>query len=139
MVNLDTTNWLLGVIAVASAMQMLMLIGAGIAGYRLYSQLTATVSDLEARHVAPLRQQVDGILDDVHKITSRVSDQTARVDHAISETVERVDETAERVRYSVREKVSRATGIIRGVRAVIAELLTTESPHKPPAEAGGRL
>ena len=138
MVN-ETTNWLLGVIALASAVQMLMLIGAAIVGYRLYRQTTDAMTDIEARHIAPLRQQVDGILVDLHRITSRVSDRTERVDDAISDTMGRVDETAERVKVSVREKVWRATGIVRGIRAVIASVLTTEPAHEPAAEAGGRL
>ncbi|HEY7501699.1 MAG TPA: hypothetical protein VH740_24480 [Vicinamibacterales bacterium] len=133
--DLQTTNWLLAVIAVASAVQMLAIIGAGIAGFRMYRQVTATLADLETRHVAPLRQQVDRILDDVHGITARVSHRTERVDHAISDTIERVDETKERVKHSVREQVWRATGVIRGIRAVIASLLTTE----PPVEARGRV
>jgi hypothetical protein len=139
MVDLETTNWLLGVVAVASAVQTLMLIGAGIAGYRLYRQLSQTTAELEARHIAPLRQQLDGILGDVHRITARVSEQTERVDHAISGTIERVDETAERVKYSLREQVARATGILRGIRAVIASFLTTEQVPKSHAEASGRL
>jgi hypothetical protein len=139
MVNLETTNWLLGVMAVASAVQTLLLVGAVIVGFKLYRQLTETVAEMEVRHIAPLRRQVDAILVDVQKVAARVSHQTERVDQAISGTIERVDETAERVKYSVREKVSRATGIVRGVRAVIMSLLTTESTHKPPAEAGGRV
>jgi hypothetical protein len=139
MVNLETTNWLLGVMAVASAVQTLLLVGAVIVGFKLYRQLTETVAEMEVRHIAPLRLQVDAILVDVQKVAARVSHQTERVDQAISGTIERVDETAERVKYSVREKVSRATGIVRGVRAVIMSLLTTESTHKPPAEAGGRV
>ena len=138
-VDLETTNWLLGVLAVASAVQTLILIGVGIAGYRLYRQLSQTATELESRHVAPLRQQLDGILGDVHRITARVSHQTERVDDAITGTIDRVDETAERVKYSVREQVSRATGIVRGIRAVIASLLTTDSVPKSHAEAGGRL
>jgi predicted P-loop ATPase/GTPase len=138
-VDLETTNWLLGVLAVASAVQTLLLIGVGIAGYRLYQQVSQTTAELEARHIAPLRQQLDGILNDVHRITARVSDQTERVDHAISGTIERVDETAERVKYSLHEQIARATGILRGIRAVIASLLTTEPVAKSHAEAGGQL
>ncbi|HET7218969.1 MAG TPA: hypothetical protein VFJ02_13025 [Vicinamibacterales bacterium] len=138
MVN-ETTNWLLGVIAVASALQTLMLIGGAIVGFRLYRQTTQTVTELESRHIAPLREQVDAILADVHRITARVSDRTERVDDAITDTMGRVDETAERVKHSVREKVWRATGIVRGVRAVIASVLTSEPTHKPAAEAGSRL
>lgn len=135
MVN-ETTNWLLGVIALASAVQMLMLIGAAIVGYRLYRQTTEAITELEVRHVAPLRQQVDTILENVHRITARVSDRTERVDDAITDTMGRVDETAERVRHSVREKVWRATGIVRGIRAIIASVLTTEPAHEPAAARG---
>jgi hypothetical protein len=137
-VDLATTNWLLGVMAVASAVQTLLLIGGAIFAYRAYRQLSVAATELEVRHLAPLRQQVDAILGDLQRITTRVSHRTERVDDAISGTIERVDETAERVKYNVREQVSRAAGIVRGVRAIIASLLTTEPAHKPPAEAGGR-
>jgi methyl-accepting chemotaxis protein len=144
MVNLETTNWLLGVIALASAVQMLAIIGMGIAGYRmyrrtteLYQQTSETLAQLEVRHIAPLRQQVDAILGNVHAVTSRVSHQTQRADDAITSTIDRVDETAERVKHSVRDKVSQVTGVVRGVRAVIMSLLTNDAPPKPRAEAGG--
>jgi uncharacterized protein YoxC len=137
-VNLHTTNWMLGVIAVASALQTLMLIGLAVVSYRLYRQVSTTVADLESRHVAPLRRQVDTILTDVQAIAARVSHQTERVDQAINGAIEQVDETADRLKGTLREKVSRATGVIRGLRAIITSLLTTESAHKPRLEAGGR-
>jgi uncharacterized protein YoxC len=146
MVNLETTNWLLGAIAVASVVQTLMLVAMGIAGFRLYRQTTAALEELESRHVAPLRQQVDGVLTQVHSvlgeaqsIAARVNHQTERVDGAISDTIERVDETADRLKERLRDKVSQWTGVVRGVRAVIAALLTTEPSAKPPAAASGRL
>ena len=147
MVNLETTNWLLGAIAVASVVQTLMLLVVAIAGFRFYRQASATLVELESRHVAPLRQQVDGVLTQVNNVLSeaqsiaaRVNHQTERVDGAISGTIERVDETADRLKERVRDKVSQWTGVVRGVRAVIAALLTTEPPvQKPPAAASGRL
>ena len=139
MPDLQTTNWLIGVIAVSSAIQSLFLIGAAIAGYRLYRETTKTVAELESQHIEPLRRQLDAILGDVQRITARVSDQTERVDNAISGTIERVDETAERVKYKLRERVSRAAGIVRGVRAIIASVLSSDAAHEPPAEAGGRI
>lgn len=140
MVNLETTNWLLGVIAVASAVQMLAIIGVGIAAFRLYRQTTQALTELEVRHIAPLRQQVDAILGNVHTVTARVSQQTQRADDAITSTIDRVDETAERVKHSVRDKVSQVTGVVRGVRAIIMSLLTDDAPPKRAearAEAGG--
>jgi uncharacterized protein YoxC len=125
MPNLETTNWLLGVIAVASLVQTAMLVAAAVASRRMVRQVSARVDDIE-RNVLPLRRQVDSILTDVQAITARLNQQAARVDHAISGTIDRVDETAERMKGRVRDRVSQATGVVRGLRAAIASALTTE-------------
>jgi uncharacterized protein YoxC len=144
--NLESTNWLLSVVAVAGAVQTLLLIGLAVAGYRLYRQFGDVAQALETRHVEPLRRQVDGVLtqvdevlSDVHAITARISQRTERVDHAISGTIGRVDETAEHLVHRVRDKVAQATGVVRGIRAAIASVLTTDQAAKPPAQAGGQL
>ena len=85
------------------------------------------VADLEARQIAPIREKVDAILADVKGITARVSQQTERVDQAITGTIDRVDDTAARVAAGVQGKVSQAAGVVRGVRAVIMSLLHKES------------
>jgi uncharacterized protein YoxC len=147
MVNLETTNWLLGAIAAASVLQTVMLVALGIVGFRFYRQTTAALEELESRHVAPLRRQVDGVLTQVNSVLSeaqsiaaRVNHQTERVDGAITDTIERVDETADRLKERVRGKVSEWTGVVRGIRAVITALLTSEPSAKPPAAAaGGRV
>jgi len=139
MVNLETTNWLIGVIAVATALQTLLILGGAIVAFRFLRQMQATVADLEIRHIAPLRHQVDGILQDVQTIAARVSNQTERVDRAIAGTIDRVDETTERVRDSVRDKVAQATGVVRGIRAIITSLLTTEPTPKPPSHPAASL
>jgi hypothetical protein len=56
--------------------------------------------------------------------------------------MDRVDETAERVRHSVRDRVSQATGVVRGIRAVVASVLTSLSPENGrtgSADADGRI
>jgi hypothetical protein len=138
-VNLDTTNVLLGIMAAVSVLEALLLIGLGIGGVMIYRRVMQLVTDLESRQIAPLREKVDAILVDVKSVTARVSEQTERVDHAIAGTMDRVDETAERVKGSVREKVSHAVGVARGVRAVIMSLLGSDSRHEPPAAAAGRV
>jgi hypothetical protein len=127
MPDLQSVSVPLWIIAVVSVFQALVLIGAGVAGYLAYSRVMTLVNDLEARQIAPLREKVDGILVDVKSITARVSQQTERVDHAISGTIDRVDDTATRVRAGVHDKVSQAVGVVRGVRAVIMSLLHRES------------
>ncbi len=131
----DTTNMWLGIMAVVSVLEALLLIGIGVAGFLVYRRVMQLVSDLEARQIAPLRQKVDAILVDVKTITARVSEQTERVDHAIHGTIERVDDTAERVKDSVRDKVNQVVGVVRGVRAVITTLMGQNTRHEPPATA----
>ena len=121
--TLDTTNMMLGIMAAVSVLEALLLIGMGVGGFLLYRRTKALVAGLEARQIAPLREKVDAILADVQGITSRVSQQTERVDHAISGTIDRVDETADRVKMRVRDKVNQAVGVARGVRAVITTIL----------------
>jgi len=115
------------IIALVSVFQALLFIGIGVAGYLVYSRVMTLVTDLEARQIAPIREKVDAILIDVKAITARVSQQTERVDHAITGTIDRVDDTADRVRAGVHEKVNQVAGVVRGVRAVIMSVLHKES------------
>ena len=136
--NLDTTNMLLGIMAAVSVFEALLLIGLGIGGFMVYRRVMQLVNDLETRQIAPLRDKVDSILLDVKTVTARVSEQTERVDHAISGTIHRVDETADRVKGTLRDKVNQAIGVVRGIRAVIASLLESDADQSA-APAAGRM
>lgn len=136
--NLDTTNVLLGIMAGVSVLEALVLIGIGVGGFMIYRRVMQVVQDLETRQIAPLREKADAILADVKTVTARVSQQTERVDHAISGTMHRVDETADKVKGSVREKVNQAAGVVRGVRAVILSLLNADGTEHT-ASASGRV
>jgi hypothetical protein len=138
MVDLHTTNVLLGVIAVVSVLEGLAAIGLAVGGFLMYKKLGQMVTEIESRQIAPLRHKVEAILADVKIVTARVSEQTERVDHAITGTMDRVDETAERVRSNVREKVATAVGVVRGVRAVIMSIFHQEPREEPSASAAGR-
>jgi len=137
--NLDTTNVLLGIMAAVSVLEALLLIGVGIGGFIMYRRVMQLVGDLERRQIAPIREKVDAILGDVKTVTARVSQQTERVDHAISGTIHRVDETADRVKGSVRDKLSQAVGMVRGIRAVITSLMSGDPSPEATASAAGRV
>ena len=137
--DLQTTNVALIIMAVVSVLEALLLIGIGIGGFMVYRRVMTLVNDLEARQIAPIRQKVDAILVDVKSVTARVSEETARVDHAIHGTLERVDETAERMKSTVMDKVNHAAGIVRGVRAAIVSLMHSDHRPEPPVTAAGRL
>ena len=125
--DLGTTNLLLGILAATSVLEALVIIGFGIGGFLLYRRVAALSSSLEERHLAPAMVRVNAILEDVKEVTSKVKEETERVDQVIRATMDRVDDTAGRVRSNVRATTSRVVGFVRGVRVVIEELLTTRT------------
>jgi hypothetical protein len=138
-VDLGTTNMFLGIMAVVSVLEALLLIGVGVGGFLMYRRVMQLVNELETRQIAPLREKVDGILIDVKAVTARVSQQTERVNHAISGTMERVDETAHRVRGTVHDRINQVLGVARGLRAVVSSVTSNHTRREPPAPAAGRL
>lgn len=137
--DLQTINVALVIMAVVSVLEALLLIGVGIGGFIMYRRVMRLVNELEARQIAPLREKVEAILVDVQTVTARVSQQTERVEQAVSGTMGRVDETAEHLKSSVMDKVNYAAGLVRGVRAAIVSVLHSDSRQKPPAAAAGRV
>jgi uncharacterized protein YoxC len=127
MVDLSTTNIFLGIMAVVSALQGLLIIGMGVGGYLLYRKVMELVQGLEQRQVAPVMARVNAILDDVKVVSTKVKDEADRVDNAIRTTMDRVDDTADRVRSNVRDKTSRLVGIIRGVRVAVESMLQSRA------------
>ena len=128
--NLGTTNLLLGIMAVVSVLEAMLLIGMSIAGFIAYRRVMEVVNVLESQHVAPAMIRVNAILDDVKGVTAKVKEETERVDQAIHSTMDRIDDTADRVRWNVRAKTSRLVGIIRGARVVIEELLQPRTQNQ---------
>jgi len=140
MANLDTTNLLLGIMAAVSVLEGLLIIGAGIAMYSAYRRVTTLVEGLETRQVAPAMARVNAILDDVKMVSTKVREESERVDQAIRSTIDRVDDTADRVRSNVRAKTSWIVGVLRGLRVTIEEVLHPDSRHdQPPAGAAERI
>ena len=137
-VDLDTTNTFLGIMAVVSVLEAVLLIGLAVGGYMAYRRVMQLLAELEARQIAPIRQKVDGILSDVRSVTANVSHQSERVHHAINGTMDRVDETAGRVKGTVHDKMNQAVGVARGIRAFIMTLIGADRHHEPPAPAAGR-
>ncbi|MBA3948807.1 MAG: hypothetical protein H0X44_02550 [Acidobacteria bacterium] len=127
--SLDTTNTMLAIIAAVSVLQALVLIGAGIVGFKLYRTATETLREIDERRVKPLAAKVDGILAQVHSVTDRVQQRAAKVEAAIDDTVGRVDQTATKVRSSVNDTVHAVSEAVTGIRSAIVNVLTTESPR----------
>jgi len=121
--ELGTTNLLLGIMAAVSVLEALLLIGVGAGCFMVYRRVMTLVEGLESRQIAPAMVRVNGILDDVKVVTTKVKQETERVDEAIRTAIHRVDDTADRVRYNVRAKTSRIVGFVRGLRVAIESML----------------
>lgn len=122
--NLDTTNLLLGIMAVVSVLEAVVLIGVGVMTYRFYTHAMQTVREVEARQIAPLVARVntlmtrmDGILVDVKDVTSRVSNRTERVDTAIRNTTSSVSSRVHRVLTLVHSARAAVDGFLHNRRA----------------------
>ena len=139
--NLGTTNLFLGIIAITSVLEALLVIGTGIAMFVVYRRIgeayqraLAVIETVEQRHVAPAMVSLHAILADVKDataamkdVTATVQSETSRMDHAFRSTIDRVDYTAERVRNNVRAKTSRIVGFVRGARTIIETFLNSRA------------
>jgi hypothetical protein len=131
--DLGTTNLFLGILAVVSVIELLGLMAAGFFGYRVYARVMELVNGLEQRQVAPAMSRVNSILDDVKGVTTKVHEETGKVDDAIRGTLGRVDETADRVRATVKARAARVAGVAHGVRVAVETFLSGRRQH-PVAE-----
>lgn len=123
MENLETTNMWLGVMAVVSVLEALLIIGLAVGGFLAYRKVMGLVNGLEQRQVAPAMDRVNGILDDLKGVSSKLREEAERMDQAIHTTMDRVDDTVDRVRTNVRVRTSRLVGIVRGARVAIETML----------------
>jgi len=126
--ELATTNLLLGIMAAVSVLEGLVIIGLAVAGFMAYRKVMELVNGLESRQVAPAMARVNAILDDVKVVSTKLKEETERVDQAIHSTMDRIDDTADRVRSNVRAKTSHLVGFVRGLRVAIEGML--QSRHQ---------
>src|SRR5258707_801912 len=125
--NLETTNLLLAIMAVVSVLEGLLIIGLSVAAFRMYRAVTATITSIEARHIAPTVARANAMFDEVHAVASSFRNDKERVEQAIRNTMDRVDDTAVRVRDEVRTRASWIIGTVRGVRRAIETVLRSDS------------
>jgi hypothetical protein len=122
--DLSTTNLMLGLMAAVSVLEAIVLAATGIAAVLAFRRVMRVMAAIETE-VVPTMARLHAILDDVKDVTSRVRDETERVDQAIHSTIDRVDDTAARVRSKVRAGVSRVAGCIHGLRVVFESVMAT--------------
>jgi len=153
-VDLTTTNILLGIMAVVSLIEGLALVAAGIMGMRMYRQVTEQIQAVEQRHLVPLTNHVLPLLDDAKKLTTqaspvideakvvmqsvqrmaeRVEHSLSRIDNSVQGTIDTAEHAVDRVQVGARKTAGTLVGVVRGVRTAIETFLTDQ-----PNGAGSR-
>ena len=125
--ELGTTNLLLGIMAAVSVIEALAIIGLVVAGFIAYRRVMDVVNGLESRQIAPAVVRVNAILDDLKGVSTKLKEETERVDDAIHRTMHRVDDTADRVRSNVRAQTSRVVGVVRGLRVALETMMQSRA------------
>lgn len=106
----------LAIIAVATAIQVTVILAAGLVMFMLYRRTTQAIERIEQRHLEPLMARITATIDEVKDVVVRVQDADDKVRHVLSRT----SETATDVAHAVRVRVSPVMGLGRGVWAAIA-------------------
>lgn len=132
MESLTTTNIWLGILAVVSLLEFLMIVVAGLLGYKLYKQAMTTIETVERVHIAPLRARVDGILDDVQMVTNKVK----HVQESVGDALRQVAGTGTMVAGAVKTKTWPIIGIIQGIRTAANTVMKNGKHNHPPAQYG---
>jgi uncharacterized protein YoxC len=112
METLTTTNVWLGILAVVSVLEFLMIVVAGFLAYQMYKRVTTTLETIERVHVAPLRARVDGILDEVQAVTDKVK----HAQESVGDALRQVAGTGSMVAGAVKSKTWPIIGIIQGLK-----------------------
>jgi uncharacterized protein YoxC len=146
-VDLTTTNILLGIMAVVSALEGIALIAAGVMGMRMYKQVTEQIQAIEQRHLVPLTNHVMPVLDEakkltvqaspvideakvvmqsVHRMAERVEHSLSRIDNSVQGTIDTAEHAVDRVQVGARRTAGTVVGVVRGVRTAIETFLTDQ-------------
>ena len=124
MEDLTWTNTWLGILAVISLIQFLIVCAAGFLAYRMYQKAMTTLETVERVHITPLRARADGILDQVHVMTEKVK----HVQDSVSDALRHVTGTGSAVAGAVKSKAWPIVGIIQGIRTA-ANIVMKNGKH----------
>lgn len=119
MVDLTWTNTWLGILAVISLIQFLIMCAAVFLAYRMYQQAMTTLETIERVHVAPLRARVDALLDQVQLMTEKVR----HAQESVSDALKHVTGTGTAVAGAVKSKAWPILGIIQGIKSMASSVV----------------
>ena len=126
--ELDTLTRWVAVLAVAGALQTLLLLAGAVAGFVAWRRAMATIDMLEQRHIAPISARVSAVVEDIHDVTQRIRN----ADDAVKHRLEEVGGAARVARDVLAHRIWPAVGMVRAVSAGLRAL-----SRPAPGHAGG--
>jgi hypothetical protein len=106
------TRWV-ALLAIASAVQTLLLLGAVIGGWIAWRRAITSIEQIETRHLAPFSSRVTALVDDLQDVTARVR----RADEAMKLKLQEVGGAARFARDVLAVRAWPAVGVVRAVSA----------------------
>ncbi len=122
--SLDTTNMWLAVLAIAAAIQTLMLLAGAIAVFLALRTVRSQIEQLEQRHIAPISNRVSAVVDDVRDMIARARQTEA----AVRAQAQRIEHAVHVGRQVLLQRVWPVIGVGRAISAGLG-VLTQRSPH----------
>ena len=111
--DLQTTNTWLAILAIAGALQSLLLLGTAFGLFRIYRRTATALEALEQRHLAPISARAALIMDDLQDATARVRN----IDDAVRAKLHGLDAVARVAKDAVSERLWPVLGVARAVGA----------------------
>ena len=119
MVDLTTTNLWLGILAIVSLIEFLMICVAGFFAYRVYQKLMVTIETVERVHIAPLHARADSVLDEVQRITDKVR----HAQDSVSDALRHVAGTGNAVAWAVKSRTWPILGVLQGLKSAASTVM----------------
>jgi CHASE1-domain containing sensor protein len=120
------TTWV-AIIAIASLLQSLMLLGGAFMAWRSIKQGQQALERLERQHLVPLVARVNDTIGDVRDVTARVRQIDDDVRRALTSSTEKALDTAARVKSTAWP----ALALGRAVHEAVSSFRRHRSPGRP--------
>lgn len=119
MENLTTTNIWLGILAVVSLLEFLMILVVGVLAFKMYQRVMTTIETVERVHIAPLHARVDGVLDEVQRLVDKVK----HAQESVSDALRHVAGTGTAVAGVMKARTWPILSVIQGLKSAAAALM----------------
>jgi hypothetical protein len=125
--DLSTTNVWLAVIAIASVLQLLLIVGLLVGAVRFFRRIEATIDRITEQHIAPISARANKVIDDMEDVMARVQS----FDDGMRRTLSRVGDGVSIATSVMRSRFWPVVGVLKGLKAGLASLKRAPGDRAP--------